>query len=74
MRCWEYCNYPENVRLSCKAYKNHNDKECWIISGTLCKGGMIDKETIEEKLSECTKCDYYINFLKQRNKDEKNEA
>ena len=69
MKCWEYLNCPEDVRKECPAYNSKNGIECWKVTDTICKGGTEKKDTIEEKLVECTKCSYYINVLKNKTKN-----
>lgn len=66
MKCWEYLNCSEDIRSSCPAFNNSNGKECWMVSEKRCRGGVEKRPSIEEKLVECSRCDYYINVLKKK--------
>jgi hypothetical protein len=48
-----------------------NCQECWLVTDKICKGGTAKKESIEEKLIECTRCTFYKNVLKEQIKNNK---
>jgi len=43
-----------------------NCEECWLVTDKICKGGTATKGSIEEKLIECTRCNFYKNILKKK--------
>jgi hypothetical protein len=65
-RCWEYLDCPDHVREQCAAYTNSNGKECWMVSEKRCGGGTGHRESIEEKLVECSHCEYYTRVLRKK--------
>lgn len=69
MKCWEYLNCPEEVRRACPAFLKENCRECWLVTDKICRGGTASKESIEEKLVECTRCSFYKNVLKEEVKN-----
>jgi hypothetical protein len=66
MKCWEFLDCPEEVRRSCPAFLKENCEECWLVTDKICKGGTATKGSIEEKLIECTRCNFYKNILKKQ--------
>ena len=65
-RCWEYLDCPQEVRENCQAYTSRNGKECWMVSEKRCGGGTASRGSIEEKLVECSRCEYYTKVLKKK--------
>ena len=54
-KCYDFFHCPEDT--GCPAYGS-DDRRCWHISGTHCRGKMM--RTDMEKLKECVKCDIFM--------------
>lgn len=65
-RCWEYLGCPKEVRENCQAFTGRNGKECWMVSEKRCGGGTASRGSIEEKLVECSRCEYYTKVLRKK--------
>jgi len=62
--CWEVNECPDSVRDGCRAYPN-SGRQCWKVTGTLCNGGLIEKDTYAEKILYCrNSCKYYRKYIK----------
>lgn len=65
MNCWEVIKCKRSIRKHCSAYPDRG-KDCWKITGTTCKGGLVEKASLIEKLRYCRTCDFF-KFSNQPN-------
>ena len=56
MNCWEFQKCKNELKEQCSAYPN-NGKDCWKVTGTLCKG--IVQKDLKTKIHQCQICNYY---------------
>ncbi len=62
--CWEFMECPGKVRDTCPAYPDYG-RECWKLTGTICRGGKAAMTTYEEKILSCRNdCQFYKTYLK----------
>ncbi len=61
MNCWEFMKCKPETYQTCPAHP-YKGLDCWKVTGTKCKGGMVETKTLEEKVLICHKCDFYKKY------------
>lgn len=57
MNCWEYQKCKSELRDNCPAFLRNMGKDCWKVTGTLCKG--IIQKDLKTKIHQCNICNFY---------------
>lgn len=64
MNCWEIILCSTKIRNKCPAYPKKGT-DCWKVTGTKCKGGVVEMSSLKEKIKICKECNFFIKYVKK---------
>lgn len=56
--CWGVKKCPETAKIQCPAFINKEGKRCWLVTGTMCCGG-VKQDNLFLKMKACHACEFY---------------
>lgn len=60
--CWDQMHCPEELRKNCPAWEFQVGDLCWLINGTICRGGA--QKNWREKMKICRSCKVFADLFR----------